>query len=130
MLFIPFQAIAFAGSKYDGHFDYISSVEDVTVNDSRGLIMDGCRVASDVGVTDLVFTDLDGSFKPDGSDATGGSLVSDYSHVIDIFEDGACSSVGNCLAYCPGLCLRTLSYKVEQFGTENWKLRVSYVHSL
>ena len=92
--------------------------------------MDGCRVASDVGVTDLVFTDLDGSFKPAGSDATGGSLVSDYSHVTDIFENGTCSSVGNCLAYCPGLCLRTLSYKVEQFGTENWTLRVSYVYSL
>ena len=29
------------------------------------------------------------------------------------------------MAYCTDVCLRTFSCRVEQFGTENWKLRIT-----
>lgn len=94
--------------------------------DSRNIMVDGCRMASEIGVKDLVFTDIDGSLDPSGI-ATKGALVSDYPHVTDILGGAACTSLDHCTAYCKDVCLRTFSYKVEQFGTENWKLRVSDV---
>jgi hypothetical protein len=108
--------------------DYVSSVANSTVIDDRGLIMDGCRAANERGVEDLVFTDVDGSFDLTGQ-ASGGALVSNFTHMTDIFG-GSCVNTGNCMAYCPGVCLRTMSFKVEQFGTENWKLQVRAVPSV
>jgi len=116
--------IAFKNNKYDGHFDYVSSAENVNIIDSRGTVMAGCRVAQEIGVKDIVITDLDGSFNPSGS-ATGGALVSDEPHVTDILGPDACTSIEGCMAYCPDVCLRSFSYKVEQFGTENWKLKIT-----
>lgn len=106
------------------HFDYISSVGSVKISDSRGVILDGCEIAATAGVKDLVITDMDGSFDP-FKNGTSGSLVHDYDHVTGILGFGACTSIGKCLAFCPNACLRTFTLKVEQFGTENWKLRVS-----
>lgn len=88
--------------------------------------MDGCEVTTSYGVSDLVITDTDGSFDP-SRNGTSGSLIHDYEHVKGILGVGACSSIGKCLAFCPNACLRTFSFKVEQFGTENWKLRVSVI---
>jgi hypothetical protein len=111
------------------HFDYISSVKGVKISDSRGVILNGCEIAATAGVKDLVITDMDGSFDP-SKNGTSGSLVHDYDHVTGILGVGACSSIGKCLAFCPNACLRTVTLKVEQFGTENWKLRVSECHDL
>lgn len=86
--------------------------------------MAGCRAGQEVGVKDIVITDLDGSFDPSGS-STGGALVSDEPHMTDILGNGTCTTVGSCMAYCPGACLRSLTYSVEQFGTENWKLNIT-----
>lgn len=108
----------------DKHFDYISSAQKVKITDSRGIILDGCQLSDEIGVKNLVITSVDGSLDPTGN-ATTGSLVHDYDHVKQILGVGACSSLGKCLAFCPNICLRTFSFKVEQFGTENWKLRVS-----
>ena len=121
---IPSQAIAISSDLRDKHFDYISSAQKVKIVDSRGIIMDGCQVADELGVKDIVITSIDGSLDPTGN-ATSGSLIHDYDHVKQILGVGACSSLGKCLAFCPNTCLRTFSFKVEQFGTENWKLRVS-----
>jgi hypothetical protein len=88
--------------------------------------MDGCQVATSYGVKDIVITDMDGSFDP-SRNGTSGSLVHDYEHVKGILGVGACTSIEKCLAFCPNACLRTFSLKVEQFGTENWKLRVSAI---
>jgi hypothetical protein len=109
----------------DRHFDYISSFGNFKISDSRGFIMDGCEVTT-YGVKDLVITDLDGSLNP-SINGTSGSLVHDFDFVKGILGVGACSSIGKCLAYCPNACLRTFLLKVEQFETENWKLRVSVV---
>ena len=121
---VPSQAIAISSDLRDKHFDYISSAQNVRIFDSRGVIMDGCQVADELGVKDIVITSVDGSLDPTGN-ATSGSLIHDYDHVKQILGVGACSPLGKCLAFCPNTCLRTFSYKVEQFGTENWKLRVS-----
>lgn len=114
---------------YDGHFDYVSSAQDVSIVDSRGTIIDGCRFASELGVSDIVINDLDGGLDLSGASARG-ALVSNFPHVTDIFGSDACSSIGNCMAYCPGLCLRTFTLRVEQFGTENWKLKVSCLFTI
>lgn len=111
-------------SIWDGHFDYISSAESVNIVDSRGTYMDACRATSERGVSDLVINDLNGSLDPTGA-ASSGALVHDNDHVKKIFGTSGCESIGNCLAYCPGVCLRAFSLRVEQFGTENWKLLVS-----
>jgi hypothetical protein len=120
------QAITISPDLRDRHFDYISSAQNVKISDSRGVIMDGCQVSASYGVKDIVITDMDGSFDP-SRNGTSGSLVHDYEHVTGILGVGACSSIGKCLAFCPKACLRTFSLKVEQFGTENWKLRVSAI---
>lgn len=105
------------------HFDYITSVEDTKIVDSRGAVIDACKAETQIGVKDIVITDVDGSLDPTGQ-ASFGSLVQDHPFVHGIFGD-ACSSTGNCMAYCPELCLRTFTYKVEQFRTHSWVLRVS-----
>jgi hypothetical protein len=120
------QAIAISPDLRDKHFDYISSAQNVKISDSRGIVMDGCQVAASYGVKDIVITDMGGSFDP-SKNGTSGSLVHDYEHVKGILGVGACSSIGKCLAFCPNACLRTFSLKVEQFGTDNWKLRVSAI---
>ena len=111
----------------DTHFDYTSSLQNVTVSDSRGLFVDGCKASSSYGVDDIVITDQDGYLAAslDGTsflEAIPGAFVSnrDYMKFDDCIE-----YPDNCLAFCPGRCLRTLTYSVEQYGTENWKLKVT-----
>jgi len=110
--------------KKDGHFDYVSSTENVNIVDEREprMFMDGCLAVAKSGATDIVITDVDGSLDPNGA-ASVGALVSSSSHVTDIFGD-LCVDLGKCMAYCPGVCLRGLYLKVEQFGTENWMLKI------
>ena len=78
---------------------------------------------SSTGLTDVLITDVDGSLDPAGN-AAFGALVSNTAHMTDILGE-SCTTIGSCLAYCSDVCLRTLSLKVSQFGTENWKLRAS-----
>lgn len=108
---------------FDGHFDYMSSAQGVTITDSRGITADACR-ARDRGVNDVVFNDLDGSFDPTGT-STHGVLVSDQDFMTNILGTDCTRDLGGCTAYCPDVCVRTFSYKVEQFGTENWKLKIT-----
>ena len=109
----------------DLHFDYISSYENVTITDSRSLILDGCRAASSYGVNDIVITDIDGSLDPTGTSTGPSAFVSNFPHMTALFGDRCAAYANNCMAYCSDLCLRTVSFGVEQFGTENWKLKVT-----
>ena len=109
---------------HDGHFNYISSAEGLNIVDSRGASIDGCRAASEVRAQDIVITDIDGSLDPKGK-APGGSLVMNNDFVIDILGEGACTPTYSCMTYCPNVCLRTFTYQVEQFNTENWKLKIT-----
>ena len=107
----------------DGHFDYISSSTNINIDDSRGVIMDGCAITT----KDIVINIVDGNLDQSG-DTSSGAFVSNEPQVTDIFGD-SCVDVGNCMAFCPDSCLRSLYLKVEQFGTENWELKVR-VHGL
>ena len=118
------EPIAFSSDKHDGQFDYVSSARNVNIVDSRNTKVNLCRIQDEVGVKTALITDMDGSLDPSGQH-TGGSLVSNFEHMTtltgvtcDVHED-------QCMAYCPNVCLRTVMYKVEQFGTGNWTLRVT-----
>jgi hypothetical protein len=123
---LPLQPISISPDLRDNQFDYMSSAKNVRISDSRGVIMDGCDATASYGMKDIVITDMDGSFDP-SRNGTNGSIIHDYEHVKGILGVGACSSIGKCLAFCPNACLRKFLLKVEQFGTENWKLRVSAI---
>lgn len=119
--------ISFFDIRTDSHFDYTSSVENVTIFDSRGLFIDACTALLKYGVDDIVINDLDGAL---ASSMTGTSSTSQTSGVFvsntDFMKFGDCIGyASNCLAYCPDLCLRTVTYTVEQFGTDGFKLIVT-----
>ena len=117
--------ISFYDQVTDTHFDYTSSLQNVTISDSRGLFMDGCKASSLYGVDDIVITDQDGYLLAslDGSsEATAGVFVSnnDFMKFDDCIE-----YPDNCLAFCPERCLRTVTYSVEQYWTEYLRLKVT-----
>ena len=108
----------------DSHFDYTSSIENVAFSDSRGLIIDGCKALSNHGVDDIIIADIDGSFvssiDASANNETGvlmSNIMQTFSECID-YPD-------TCMQYCPGVCLQTISYKVEQYETEEVKLKVT-----
>jgi hypothetical protein len=107
---------------YAAHFDYKTSFTNVTVEDSRGTIIDGCRAFS-YGYPDIVINDIDGSLDPDKI-ASSGALVSDHEYMTGLFGD-SCKSTTKCMAYCTGVCLGMFTFFTERFGTENYKLRVT-----
>jgi hypothetical protein len=117
--------IAFSSIITDSQFDYTSSIENVTFMDSRGLYVDACTAVSKYGVDDIVITDMDGSFVEGGY----GVLVSNNDR-MKFGGDNCFEYPSNCMAYCPGTCLRTVTYAVEQFGTENLQLLVTSKHQL
>lgn len=88
--------------------------------------MDGCKASSVYGIDDIVITDVDGSLNPSGdSEGTPGAFVSSFPHMTEIFGDTCVEFEGNCMSYCPNVCLRTVTFGVEQFGTENVRLVVT-----
>lgn len=99
----------------------------MTISDSRGLFIDGCQAAQSYGVDDLVITDQDGYLVASLNDASldeasGGVFVTNSEHMM---LDDCIEYPDNCLAFCPNTCLRTVTYSVEQFGTEELKLLVT-----
>jgi hypothetical protein len=102
-------------------------MKNVTISDNRGIFIDGCTASSTYGVDDLVIADLNGHLAAsiDGAsldEATPGVFVSNTPHMI--FED-CIEYPSNCLAFCPNICLRTVAYSVEQYGSENLRLLVT-----
>jgi hypothetical protein len=102
-------------------------MENVTISDSRGLFIDGCKASSSYGVDDVVLTDRDGYFAAslDGAlfeEASAGVFVSSTAAML---FDGCIDYSANCMSYCPGICLRTVTYSIEQYGTENVMLVVT-----
>ena len=119
--------IAFSNKKTDSHFDYTSSLQNVTVFDNRGMFIDGCKARLEYGVDDIVITDQDGYLAAsiNGApfeEAIPGVFVSNTEHML--FND-CVEYADNCLAYCPSICLRTVTYLVEQYETENVNLLVT-----
>ena len=119
--------MAFSDIRTDSHFDYTTSLENVTVLDSRGLFIDACTASLKYGVDDIVLHDLDGSLvasisgtSPDNE--TSGVFVS---NTDSMKFSGCIEYASNCLSYCPDICLRTVTYAVEQFGTEGFNLLVT-----
>eukprot|EP00986_Skeletonema_menzelii_P010420 scaffold5068_cov70-Skeletonema_menzelii.AAC.1 len=74
-----------ADTHYAAHFDYKSSFENVTIDDSRDVILDGCR-ASSYGYPDIVITDTNGSLDPDKI-ASNGALVSNEPYMTGLLGD-------------------------------------------
>jgi len=119
--------ISFSDIRTDSHFDYTSSLENVTVSDSRGLFIDACTASERYGVDDIVMHDLDGSLvasvagtSPDNE--TTGVFVSNTDSMM---FSGCIEYASNCLSYCPDICLRTVTYAVEQFGTAGFNLLIT-----
>eukprot|EP00804_Cyclotella_cryptica_P014145 CCRYP_005584-RA/>CCRYP_005584-RA protein AED:0.03 eAED:0.03 QI:259/1/1/1/0.94/0.9/20/117/3951 len=119
--------IAFSDIRTDSHFDYTSSFENVTVSDSRGLFIDACTASSKYGVDDIVINDLDGSLVASiaGNSAENETSGVFVSNSVSMKFSGCSEYLTNCLAYCPDLCLRTVTYAVEQFGTEGLNLVIT-----
>jgi hypothetical protein len=99
-------------------------MENVTFVDSRGLLIDGCKASSSYGVDDIVITDIDGSFIKSIDTSLENETGTLISNNLQTFGD-CIEYSDNCMSYCPGVCLRTVKYEVEQFGTENYKLEVT-----
>jgi hypothetical protein len=120
--------MGFNDIRSDSHFDYTSSMTNVSIADSRDHFFDGCKAASKYGVDDIVITDVDGSLRTsmDGTPAdneTFGVLVSNNAHHTTFAE--CFDYPSNCMAYCPSTCLRTVTYTVEQYYTEDVTLVVT-----
>lgn len=108
----------------DSHFDYTTSFENVAFSDSRGLIIDGCKASSSYGVDDIVITDIDGSFVSSIDASASNETGVLMSHVMQTFSE--CIELPDtCMQYCSDVCLQTISYKVEQYETEEMILRVT-----
>lgn len=122
--------IAFDGGKRDGHWDYLTSLQGITVSDNRGYVMDGCG-AKTMGVMDIVMSDIDGSLSP-MTPPKSGMLVSDTDAMRALLGD-KCTNLAepadiNCMAYCADVCTRGVSFSVEADGTEGWMMRVADVN--
>ena len=115
--------ISFDSSSKDlyNSFDFTTSFENVNVDDSRGVIADGCKAAG-WNIKDVVMNEL-----PD-SHGSGGAWVSNDDRMTGVLGSVGCYEISGCMAYCPGVCLRRMTLEVEQFGTENWKLKVRDAH--
>ena len=99
-------------------------MENVVFNDNRGLLVDGCMASSSYGVDNIVITDIDGSFissMDSSAENETGVLISSS---LPTFGD-CVEYTDNCMSYCSDLCLRTVSYEVLHYGTEDIKLVVT-----
>lgn len=89
--------------------------------------MNGCKALSSYGVDDIVISDKDGYLVASlngasQEEASGGVWVTNSDHMK---FDGCIEYPDNCMAFCPDICLRTVKYSVEQYGTEDLKLLVT-----
>lgn len=112
--------IAFnTNDKRDGHWDYLSSFKNVTVD---GIKMIDAKAADENGVSDIVISDPDGSSDPFGLNTGPGSFVSNKLHLTE-FAGGDCSVHDDDIAYCENTCYRTVQLRVSSIG--EFSLRVT-----
>lgn len=101
--------------KYDGHWNYVSSFEDVQFESNN--IMNAQK-AIEGGVPDIVIIDVDGSSDP-AKIATGASAFVTDKPQLTAFASG-CTSYPHTIAYCEGSCLRTVSLYFDQTDTKDY----------
>ncbi len=105
----------------DGHWNFVSSFEDVSFEGSR--ILDAVT-AQDDGVKDIVITDVGGFSDPSGQASTTSSFVSNRPQ-LTTFAGGACSEYWQGIAYCENTCYRTLTVRVDQYETDTLVMKVT-----
>mmetsp|Transcript_1433 Transcript_1433/g.2264 ORF Transcript_1433/g.2264 Transcript_1433/m.2264 type:complete len:3782 (+) Transcript_1433:192-11537(+) len=116
--------IAFDEQMTDGksftHFNYVTSMENINVNDSRNVIIDACPIHNK-GFVDVLIHDADGSSDPVGQSTAPSTIVSNSDNMQKFTS---CTPYPNqCVAYCDG-CLSTATYLVETDGSEDYVLAV------
>jgi len=107
----------------DGHFDYLSSFQNISIKDSRNFYINACRAQS-VGINDIVLTDIDGSLFNHTNASSPYSVVSNVNSLTTFAANSCTLHPEMCLADCASTCLRTVEYSVEQFGTSKWALQI------
>jgi len=107
----------------DGHFDYMTSFQNISIKDSRNYYINACRAQS-IGINDVVLTDKDGSVFNHINASSPYSIVSNVKS-LTTFATNPCTLYPEmCVADCASTCLRTVEYSVEQFGTSKWALQI------
>eukprot|EP00591_Stephanopyxis_turris_P012014 CAMPEP_0195517630 /NCGR_PEP_ID=MMETSP0794_2-20130614/11096_1 /TAXON_ID=515487 /ORGANISM="Stephanopyxis turris, Strain CCMP 815" /LENGTH=1723 /DNA_ID=CAMNT_0040646463 /DNA_START=75 /DNA_END=5246 /DNA_ORIENTATION=+ len=116
--------IFFNSRRRDRHWNYLTSFQNVTIDESSDLNL---RTAEIRDVTDVVITDLDSSTNPDILSKFSGSssIVSNKSYMTGLFPERCTNYGGNYFSYCEDTCLRTVYFFVESYGTELWTLIVT-----
>jgi hypothetical protein len=105
----------------DGHWDYASSFNNVTVAGER--LMNAAKARTKV--SDIIITDIDGLSNPANlsSERATGSFVSDLPYLTKFLQN--CSSYSEGIAYCPNACLRTVSIYTDPYDSKNLELIVT-----
>jgi len=104
------------------HWNYVSAFDKVSFEGAR---MTDAEAAEEVGFTTLFITDIEGSSDPSGKATNDSSFVLN-NEVNKKFAYGKCTNYGG-LSYCEDMCLRTVTYTVDQSGTRDWTLFVKRV---
>lgn len=111
------------------HFDNFIQIKNMTA-DSNASAPCLCTF-EDLEVQDVAIADLDSSMHPDGQNAFDGvsSIVSDYPY-MKAFAGGDCkSNADKCFAYCENTCLRTVTFDVSPYETEDVMMVVTDIDS-
>ncbi len=132
----PSIPIAFRSDKRDGHWDYMSSFTNVTVNGTKFI---DAKEADENGITDIIISDPDGRSNPaflgkendfmktrelDSSLFDAGSFVSNKPYLTNLAR-GKCELYHDGISYCEGACYRTVRLMVGQTGTAGYDLKVT-----
>jgi hypothetical protein len=108
----------------DAHFDYLSSLQNISIQDSRDFRINACP-AQNVGINDIVLIDLDGSVFNRAIGSGPYSIISNVNSLTSFATNGCTLHPDTCIADCSSTCLRTMEFMVEQTGTRHWVLRVT-----
>jgi hypothetical protein len=81
--------------------------ENVAMDNSASASIDACDAASVLGMDDMILEVVQDSFRSFSTTGNPGFLVSPK--VTGMLQNGACNAYNECLDFCEGACLRTIS---------------------
>ena len=128
--FSPRRHLIFQNIRHLPHFDWFPQIKGLSNADGGNFRFDLCSSAN-IGVEDVLFTDLDSSMHPNGPGSFSGisSLVSNRAWMKG-FARGQCIDVPEmCYSYCEDTCLRFVSFYVDKYDTEDVLLVVTDTES-